>query len=421
MRQSASYPPSVKTYRYGAAGRRMRMTWRDGFFVVYDYNVTGEMTAIREREGTTDKPVTTGVGVLATFGYDSRGRRVSLARGNNATTTTYAYDDASRLTQLVQNPLGTTNDLTLGFGYFPSSQIVSNTRSNEGFAQLTPAAGGVTSTVDGRNQLTNSAGSNVTHDARGNVTAIGSTRYTYTSENRLVGSGSAMFAYDGLGRLYYRHASGLWWDYDGDRLTAEIDATNTILRGWVHGPGVDEPLVQYEGSGTTNRLWLHPDERGSIVAQSDSTGAVTAINRYDEYGVPATGNAGRFTYTGQVWLAEVGLYYYRARIGTVFKRLMLTPEVARGGQAQRTRLGDGTRAYIMGACATSFGSGRATIRPASLTQSRSSCRSRGARTSTRNMRAWSSARRPASACSTAWPGASSVACRARAVSPSKRR
>ena len=48
----------------------------------------------------------------------------------------------------------------------------------------------------------------------------------------------------------------------------------------MHGPGTDEPLVQYEGSGTANRRWLHADERGSIIAESDSTGAVTAINRY---------------------------------------------------------------------------------------------------------------------------------------------
>jgi RHS repeat-associated protein len=38
-----------------------------------------------------------------------------------------------------------------------------------------------------------------------------------------------------------------------------------------------------------------------------------ALNRYDEYGVPALTNAGRFQYTGQTWVAEAGLYYYKAR------------------------------------------------------------------------------------------------------------
>jgi len=82
----------------------------------------------------------------------------------------------------------------------------------------------------------------------------------------------------------------------------------------VHGPAVDEPIVQYEGTGTATRRFLHADERGSIIAVSDGSGAMHAINRYDEYGKPQSTNAGRFQYTGQVWLPEIGMYYYKARI-----------------------------------------------------------------------------------------------------------
>jgi RHS repeat-associated protein len=39
-----------------------------------------------------------------------------------------------------------------------------------------------------------------------------------------------------------------------------------------------------------------------------------AINRYDEYGIPAATNLGRFQYTGQTWLHDLGMYYYKARI-----------------------------------------------------------------------------------------------------------
>jgi RHS repeat-associated protein len=46
---------------------------------------------------------------------------------------------------------------------------------------------------------------------------------------------------------------------------------------------------------------------------SDDTGNVLGINSYDEYGIPGSGNAGRFQYTGQMWLGEVGLYYYKNR------------------------------------------------------------------------------------------------------------
>jgi YD repeat-containing protein len=38
----------TKSSAYDLAGRRTRLTHRDGFFVDYDYLVTGEMTRIRE-------------------------------------------------------------------------------------------------------------------------------------------------------------------------------------------------------------------------------------------------------------------------------------------------------------------------------------------------------------------------------------
>jgi len=55
------------------------------------------------------------------------------------------------------------------------------------------------------------------------------------------------------------------------------------------------------------------DERGSVIAVANSAGAATTVNRYDAYGVPAAGNAGRFQYTGQMYLAELKLHHYKAR------------------------------------------------------------------------------------------------------------
>ncbi|MBY0563134.1 MAG: RHS repeat-associated core domain-containing protein [Hyphomonadaceae bacterium] len=50
-----------------------------------------------------------------------------------------------------------------------------------------------------------------------------------------------------------------------------------------------------------------------MIAVTDASGAATSINAYDEYGLPAATNAGRFQYTGQMWLAEAQLYHYKAR------------------------------------------------------------------------------------------------------------
>ncbi len=63
----------------------------------------------------------------------------------------------------------------------------------------------------------------------------------------------------------------------------------------------------------SDRRWLHADRLGSVIAVSDASGAALAINAYDEYGAPSSSNAGRFQYTGQMWLPEAGLYHYKAR------------------------------------------------------------------------------------------------------------
>ena len=50
---------------------------------------------------------------------------------------------------------------------------------------------------------------------------------------------------------------------------------------------------------------LLADERGSVIGIANDSGAVTQVNKYDTYGVPDAGNAGRFQYTGQAWIDEI--------------------------------------------------------------------------------------------------------------------
>ena len=84
----------------------------------------------------------------------------------------------------------------------------------------------------------------------------------------------------------------------------------------MHGGGIDNPLVSYSGGNVSasNRQFLHANHQGSIIAASNSTGDASYINLYDSYGVPANTNQGRFGYTGQLNLPEIGLNYYKARI-----------------------------------------------------------------------------------------------------------
>ena len=73
-------------------------------------------------------------------------------------------------------------------------------------------------------------------------------------------------------------------------------------------------MLWYEGAGLATRRGLFANHQGSIVAVADANGTSLVINAYDAYGVPNSSNMGRFQYTGQAWIAELGLYYYKARL-----------------------------------------------------------------------------------------------------------
>jgi RHS repeat-associated protein len=322
-------PLGTASYAYDVAGQRTRLTYPgSGLYVDYDYLATGEVRRIRENGATS------GVGVLGAYAYDDLGRRTVLTRGNG-TTATYTYDDVSRLTQLVEDPGSTNYDLTLGFSYNPAGQIAGTTRSNDAYAWTAHYAVNRAYTTNGLNQYTASGSLSPTYDSRGNLqSAASSTYYIYNSENMLTSSwNQATLSYDPLQRLFQvSGATTTRMLYDNATLIAEYDSGNSLLRRYVHGPGVDEPLVWYEGTGTSDRRFYHADERGSVVATSNSSGTVLSVNSYDEYGIPGASNVGRFQYIGQQWLGDVGLYHYRARIHSpTFGRFLQTDPIGMQG------------------------------------------------------------------------------------------
>ena len=186
--------------------------------------------------------------------------------------------------------------------------------------QWTGYANGTQSyTANGLNQYTTADGATLTHDARGNLTGDGVWTYAFDADNKLKSATktgyAATLAYDAEGRLRRTTLAGTITDlaYDGVDLVAEYDGAGTLLRRYVHGPGVDEPLVWYEGSTTTNKSWLYADHLGSIIGTANSAGTSTAIHSYGPFGEPNVTTGVRFRYTGQQYLGGLNLYYYKAR------------------------------------------------------------------------------------------------------------
>jgi RHS repeat-associated protein len=306
------------SYIYDADGHRTRLTFPDNQYFTYTYDGMGQLSQILE----------SGSAVIAENTYDNLGHRKTLSRGGPAsapvTQTAYQYDPI-RLRTLSHNLDGaaTTYDQTWIFDYNPASQIISRELANTAYAFARHASSSTNYAVNGLNQYTtvsSMSGTGPAYDDNGNMTADGSSIYSYDLENRLISaSGGRTMSYDPNGRLYQTAggASGtIKFLYDGDALVGEYDASGTMLRRYVHGAGVDEPLVQYNSAalGAANRNYLHADHQGSIVAITNGSGVTQEVDTYNEYGVPATGNRSRFQYTGQIWLPDLGMYYYKARI-----------------------------------------------------------------------------------------------------------
>jgi RHS repeat-associated protein len=236
---------------------------------------------------------------------------------------------------------GTTHDQTIGtITYNPASQIQSQVKSNDSYAWTGHYNVNRNYSVNGLNQQTAAGATTLGYDARGNLTTSGTSIYSYNKLNQLTtGPGGVTLSYDPAQRLSQvtSGAGTTRFAYAGSAMIQESNGSGTILRRYVPGPGVDEPVLWYEGAGQSDRRWLHTDERGSVIAVSNGSGAMLSINRYDEYGIPQSSNAGRFQYTGQAWLPELGLYYYKAR--------MYSPTLGRFMQTDPIGYGDGMNWY----------------------------------------------------------------------------
>lgn len=314
-------------YQYDAAGNRTRITWPDSVYVTYDYDPSGAVTAVRENGASS------GVGVLATYTYDDLGRRDEMDRGNGVTTNyTFTGPWLTSLSQGVDSP----NAQTLTLQHNPAGQLTSRASNNDAYAWGRGYNLDRLYTANGLNQLTTSGSASLTYDDLGNLTSDGVDTFVYNNENQLTSiTGVGTLSYDPVGRLSKTSGSATTqYLYDGAHMIAEYNSAGTaVLRRYVPGPGVDEPLVWYEGSTvTSDRRWLIADPQGSITAVTNQSGAATSINSYDEYGIPGSSNTGAFQFTGQRWLSDFGLYYYKARIYSPdLGRFLQTDPIGYGG------------------------------------------------------------------------------------------
>ncbi len=298
------------SYRYDLNGNRTRITHPDGAYFTYSYDGLNRPKSIYEYAGT----------LIITHNYNAQGRQSGLTR-TGGLGSTYDFDEIGRLDDLSHNIAGSADDVSYDFSFSPASQVTARSTSNGTYEYSSYTTGTEGYFVNGLNQYTGVAGALFSYDSNGNLTSDGSVTYTYDIENRLKtasGAKSATLEYDPMGRLYETSGGGTTtrFLYDGDALVAEYNTSGAVVKRYVHGMGVDNPLIEYAGSSvsSSNRRNLYADRLGSITAITNSSGTAIGINQYDSYGVPDAQNIGRFAYTGQIVIPELGLYHYKARV-----------------------------------------------------------------------------------------------------------
>jgi RHS repeat-associated protein len=137
--------------------------------------------------------------------------------------------------------------------------------------------------------------------------------------------------------------------YDGENCIAEhviasearqSDANDTLLRKYVFGPRIDEPICLIEVADSNAVSYYHFDALGSVIALSDEDGNTAVLYEYSVYGQVASSDPNhpnRFMFTGREFDSDTGLYYYRARY--------YNPEIGRFLQTDPIGYADGMNAY----------------------------------------------------------------------------
>ncbi len=127
------------------------------------------------------------------------------------------------------------------------------------------------------------------------------------------------YTYDPSGRRIAKTFDGVLTNqyvYDGDNMIAEYDGDGTLVRKYIQGARIDQPVSMIDVEDSNAVYYYHYDALGSVVALSNVSGTTVEVYEYSAFGeVAATdaNNPNPFTFTGREFDKETGLYFYRAR------------------------------------------------------------------------------------------------------------
>jgi RHS repeat-associated protein len=122
----------------------------------------------------------------------------------------------------------------------------------------------------------------------------------------------------------------------GDEEIAEWHpTTNTVLRRYVPGPAIDQPVAYVEHVGDTQIFYYHQDRLGNIIATANASGGLADRYVYTPDGVehPLVATGQPLRYNARRYDPESGLHHYRARFyAPALGRFLQTDPLGYGDQ-----------------------------------------------------------------------------------------
>ncbi len=326
--------PSSGTFTnyYDTAGRFYREQYPDGLSVTHVLDANGNVTKTTYPDGyyvervydqmnrQTDIKLNGSVTSAIQFQYDALSRRTKLIYENGCVTN-YGFEDDNDLSGILQNFVG--SSVAFGYSFDDVGQMVSQRVSDPVNYRWTPGSAGTVAygAANNMNQYPTVGGTGFTYSTDGNLTNDGVYKYEFNTERMLTrvrnaGTNAiiADYLYDPALRQRQKNVGGTKTNYyyAGWQRLADYDGTTNVLQQrYVYGSGLDEVLIQVTSGGT--KTYFHSNHQGSIVAVTDSSGAVVNRFRYGPYGESSALSGTSHGYTGQRYDSETGLYYYKMR------------------------------------------------------------------------------------------------------------
>ena len=300
------------SYTYDKNGNRATMTNGNGTTVTYAYNAANLVTSLQNKKGLStlsnyvyqyyldgnQAQKNDHTGRSTSYAYDAQRRLTQEAESGaaDAVTKAYRFDEAgNRLSMTVTGA----ESYTTNYTYDRNNRLLTETRTSGGTQQVT----------------------DYTYDANGNTqtktTGASSEQNTYDGFNRLVkvvnAAGTTTYDYRPDGLRNSKTVAGvktahIW---DGQNMSAELNASGAILRAYIRGVGL---IAEDDAAGT--RQYALYNAHGDVVQLSNTNGVVTREYQYDAFGNernPDAADANPFRYCGEYFDAETGDIYLRAR------------------------------------------------------------------------------------------------------------